>query len=76
MNEAKPEKPMRPRKAPDEVKPPQIGGTTTVDIGSGRIRPVIITSVNLDGTVNGRVILEPADDPRRDAQEFYRNLKA
>ncbi len=47
--------------APKEVKPPDI------------IRPLIVTSVNEDGTVNGQVILEPNE--RGHVEKFVRNVK-
>lgn len=37
--------------------------TTTV---AGQERPVIVTSVNADETVNGRLIIEPQDNPKND----------
>jgi len=39
-------------------------------------RPLIVTSVNADGTVNGRLIIEPEDNPNNDGnfQTFLRNV--
>ncbi len=40
-------------------------------------RPLIVTSVNKDGTVNGRVIIEPGDNPGNDGnfQTFLTNVE-
>ena len=35
-------------------------------IKNGPERPLIVTSVNQNGTVNGRFVLDPADNPARD----------
>lgn len=52
--------------------------TLKLDNGKGAERPLIVTSVNPDNTVNGRVQLEPGDNPNNDGnvQTFFRNVKA
>ena len=40
--------------------------TVPLPIKNGPERPLIVTSVNKDGSVNGRYVLDPADNPQRD----------
>lgn len=41
------------------------------------VRPFIITSLNADGTANGRFVLDPDDNPQRDGNfpSTARNVK-
>ena len=54
----------------------KVGEIVTVTHGKA-LRPAIVTSVNGDGTVNVRVIDEPADNPTRngDYSTFVPNVK-
>ena len=55
---------------------PAIGDIVLQKVGTAD-RPLVVTSVNADGTVNGRLVYEPGDNPKNDGnfQTFFRNVK-
>ncbi len=55
----------------------KVGDVVTTKLRDIGERPVIVTSVNADGTVNGRLIHEPGDNPKNDGNfpTFLRDLK-
>ena len=54
----------------------KVGDIVTAPFGEQE-RPLIVTSVNKDGTVNGRLVLEPGDNPTNDGNlnTFLSNVK-
>ncbi len=55
----------------------EIGANIEFELKPGVKRPLTVTSVNKDGTVNGRLVHEPKDNPTNDGtfQTFFENVK-